>query len=124
MLIRDLGALWTTAVKLAAVKEILDAYPTLTWSTPESIEPQTGEDLGDKYSKLIQLAKDYNITDCYTWKNLVDGKRAAQLVGVKPGPVITELLKVQMIWQLENPAGTKDECEEAIRKYWDSKKQE
>lgn len=121
MLIRELGALWTTAVKLTAVKEILDNLPDLTWSQPETIEPNTADDISEKYNKLIQLARDYNITDCYTWKNMIDGKSAAQIVGIKPGPVVTELLRAQMVWQLENPKGTKEECTEAIKKYWESR---
>ncbi|KAI8644652.1 hypothetical protein BD408DRAFT_340262 [Parasitella parasitica] len=123
MLIRDLGALWQTAVKMAAAKELLDVYPNLSWSEdPSAIDAHTGQDICDKYYALIQAAKQYQITDCYSWKHIVDGKRAAQVVGIKPGPIVTELLKVQMSWQLENPNGTKEECEQAIRAYWENKK--
>ncbi|CAO3646439.1 unnamed protein product [Mucor fragilis] len=122
MLIRDLGALWQTAIKMTAIKELLETYPDLSWSQdPAAIDAQTGHAICSKYNALIQAASDYHITDCYTWKHMVDGKRAAQVVGVKTGPVVTELLKVQMAWQLEHPHGTKEECEQAIKAYWDSK---
>lgn len=118
MLIRDLGSLWKTAVKMAIVKDILDAS-----STPEQFE-QVGQVMCDKYNRLFTMADQYGINDCYTWKHIVDGKRAAQIVGLKPGPVVTELLKIQMIWQLDHPQGTKEECEEAIKRYWDAKQQQ
>ncbi|KAG1086828.1 hypothetical protein G6F42_020841 [Rhizopus arrhizus] len=122
MLIRDLGALWQTAIKMATVKELLETHADLSWSEdPTVIDTHTGQASCDKYYALIQAAKDYQITDCYTWKHMVDGKRAAQVVGVKTGPIVTELLKVQMTWQLEHPNGTREECEQAIKAYWDSK---
>lgn len=121
MVIRDLGALWKTSVKLAIVKEFLDSFPNMVWEDPTTIESKTGQEICEKYNKLIELAKEYDIVECYTWKHIVDGKRAAQVVGIKPGPIVTQLLKVQMSWQLENPQGSKEECEEALKKYWEKK---
>ncbi|CAO3624527.1 unnamed protein product [Mucor hiemalis] len=113
MLIRDLGSLWKTAVKMTIVKDILDGSNEWT--------EQSGKEVCDKYNRLFVMADNYGINDCYTWKHIVDGKRAAQIVGLKPGPVVTELLKIQMIWQLDHPQGTKEECEEAIKFYWENK---
>jgi tRNA nucleotidyltransferase (CCA-adding enzyme) len=121
MLIRDLGALWQTALKMAIVNELLSAYPHCKWSEPTNVDLHTGKDVCGKYNALIEAAYQYGITDCYTWKHIVDGKRAAQIVGVKPGPIVTELLKIQMTWQLEHPQGTKEECEQAIQTYWQNK---
>ncbi|OBZ90935.1 CCA tRNA nucleotidyltransferase, mitochondrial [Choanephora cucurbitarum] len=118
MLIRDLGVLWQTAIKMTAVKELLDTHPTMIENNKEEHNIQL---ICQKYIALIQLAHTYGIENCYQWKHLVDGKRAAQVVGVKPGPVLTELLKIQMTWQLENPQGTKEECEKALEEYWKSK---
>lgn len=67
MLIRDLGSLWKTAVKMAIVKDILDAS-----STPEQFE-QVGQVMCDKYNRLFTMADQYGINDCYTWKHIVDG---------------------------------------------------
>ena len=118
MLIRDLGVLWQTAIKMTAVKELLDTHPTMIENNKEEHNIQL---ICQKYIALIQLAHTYGIENCYQWKHLVDGKRAAQVVGVKPGPVLTELLKIQMTWQLENPQGTKEKCEKALEEYWKSK---
>ncbi|KAI8058644.1 uncharacterized protein B0P05DRAFT_581543 [Gilbertella persicaria] len=116
MLIRELGALWQTAIKMTTAKELLD-----TLSHIDLANLTSAQQVCNKYSALIQLAFDYGIADCYQWKHMVDGKRAAQVVGVKPGPVLTELLKVQMTWQLEHPQGTREECEEALVKYWQTR---
>ena len=118
MLIRDLGHLWQTTIRMTIVKEMLDTY-ALDWTQTQEVT--IGKDILARYNALYQLAIEYNIEDCHAWKHIVDGKRAAQIVGMKPGPVVTELLKIQMIWQLDHPEGTKEECEQAIKLYWDTK---
>ncbi|KAG2206749.1 hypothetical protein INT47_003691 [Mucor saturninus] len=119
MVIRELGGLWKTAVKMTMIKEMADTY-ALDW-TKGPDDPTIGKEILTKYNGLMQTATEYGIEDCYTWKHMVDGKRAAQLVGQKPGPIVNELLKVQMIWQLDHPGGQKEECEQAIQAYWASK---
>lgn len=119
MLIRELGSLWKTAVKMTIIKEILD-HDQSDWTQP-SVDSQVGQEILNKYNRLMQAATDYGIESCYSWKHLVDGKRAAQLIGQKPGPIVNELLKVQMTWQLDHPDGTKEACEEAIQEYWTHK---
>ena len=46
------------------------------------------------------------------------GKKVATVLGIKPGPGMSELMKQTMIWQLEHPDGTEDECKEMIKNYW------
>ncbi|KAI8991346.1 hypothetical protein BDF20DRAFT_904052 [Mycotypha africana] len=123
MLIRNLGALWSTAIKLAAVKDILDAFPDSPWTRPGEVDENLAKEIYMKYDALIEAAHQYGIADCYTWKHLVDGKRSAQIVGIKPGPQVSELLKYQMMWILDHPKGTKEDCEEAIRAFWNTKQQ-
>lgn len=118
MLIRELGSLWKTAVKMAITKEVLDTY-AFDWTQAQ--DASIGEEILHKYNTLMAAATEYGIEECYTWKHMVDGKRAAQLVGQKPGPIVTELLKIQMIWQLDHPQGQKEECEQAIQLYWANK---
>ncbi|GAA5814357.1 hypothetical protein MFLAVUS_007851 [Mucor flavus] len=118
MLIRELGSLWQMAIKMSMVKELLDTFQ-LDWTQPQLVDIEQSIIL--KYKALITSAEQYGITDCYTWKHMVDGKRAAQLVGQKPGPIVAPLLKFQMTWQLEHPQGTKEECEEVIKYYWANK---
>lgn len=118
MLIRELGNLWKTAVKMAITKEILDTF-SLDWTQPQ--DPTIGKEIIEKYNNLMNAAINYGIEECYNWKHIVDGKRAAQLIGQKPGPIVTELLKIQMIWQLDHPQGKKEECEQAIQYYWANK---
>ncbi|CAO3670205.1 unnamed protein product [Rhizopus stolonifer] len=105
MIIRDLGILWKTAVKLSAIKEQVE--------NPNSDY--------EKYSRLIQQAQEYGIQDCYQWKHKLDGKKASEVIGLKPGSHVAELLNVQMVWQLENPDGSLEECEQVIRTYWTNK---
>jgi tRNA nucleotidyltransferase (CCA-adding enzyme) len=120
MVIRELGTLWQTAVKLTAVKELLDTYSDVADFTLNDKDAQV-DAICEKYQHLVQTAENYGIQECYKWKHIVDGKRAAQILGIRPGPIVMELLKVQMTWQLEHPEGSKEECEEAIRSYWENR---
>ncbi|KAL0084736.1 hypothetical protein J3Q64DRAFT_1640199 [Phycomyces blakesleeanus] len=118
VIIRNLGHLWTTAIKLALIKELLDTFEEVPWENPSSIQDNIGEELCSKYNALISRAYEYGIETCYTWKHRMDGKQVAKLLGIKPGPGMSNLLFNEMVWQLDYPNGTDQECEDAIRKYW------
>ncbi|CEI91552.1 hypothetical protein G6F70_000029 [Rhizopus microsporus] len=120
MVIRELKETWKTAIKCAAIKELLDVYPNAPWTNPKEIQIDNG--VCQKYVDLIKRAEEYGITNCYEWKHLINGKRVAEVVGVRPGPDITGLLEVQMKWQLDNPDGTIEECEKMLSEYWANKK--
>ncbi|KAI9246193.1 hypothetical protein BY458DRAFT_536921 [Sporodiniella umbellata] len=119
MVIRDLGSLWHTAIKMAAVQELLDTFPDQPWVEQGPI--QVTPAILQKYERLVQAATDFDITQCYQLKHLVDGRRASAILGLKPGPFLLELLNAQMAWQLENPQGSVEACEQAILDYWTNK---
>ncbi|KAF7728008.1 CCA tRNA nucleotidyltransferase, mitochondrial [Apophysomyces ossiformis] len=118
MIIRDLGILWRSVTTLAMVNELLETRNDINWCEPDLLEVDEASDISRKYDALVKQAIEYQIDECYKWKYIVDGKRATQLLGIKPGPVVTQLLRQIMIWQLENPNGTEKECEDVIKAYW------
>ncbi|KAI9309230.1 hypothetical protein BJ944DRAFT_254161 [Cunninghamella echinulata] len=123
MIIRDIGALWKTSLKLALIDDLISL--DIDWEHPDQLDInfKDAEHIISKYSSLLHQAKSYGIEDSHTWKPIIDGKKATQLLGLKPGPVVQELLKTTMIWQFENPQGSVDECATMLKNYWDNKQQ-
>lgn len=153
MIIRDIGVLWKTSLKLALIHDLIFKND-INWEHPDELDVnlESVQDIIYKYSSLLHQAKLYGIEDSHTWKPIIDvnnnnndkqdlkneyrsikirveiliiyllqGKKATQLLGLKPGPVVQELLRVTMIWQFENPQGTVDECATMLKSYWDNK---
>ncbi|KAI8077785.1 uncharacterized protein BX664DRAFT_270349 [Halteromyces radiatus] len=127
MMIRDIGSLWQTCLKLSLVHDLLSTLTNVTWDRSETLDANLNASatvIVDRYQRLLTLAYQYNIQDAHSWKPMMDGKKTTQLLGLKPGPVVQQLLKVMMIWQLEHPEGTLDECATMMKSYWDEKKQQ
>ncbi|KAJ8655637.1 hypothetical protein O0I10_008726 [Lichtheimia ornata] len=124
MLIRGSKELWTTTLKLALVVELLKANDTIDWRQPYNVtSDQSLEFICEKYNALISQTLQYGISDCYKWKPMLDGKKIAQILGIKPGPSMGDLLQQTMKWQLANPEGTQEECSAMIKAYWEAGQQ-
>ena len=41
---------------------------------------------------------------------LIDGKTLSKELSMKPGPQIGKINSEILVWQLDNPSGSKDEC--------------
>ncbi|KAJ1645191.1 CCA tRNA nucleotidyltransferase, mitochondrial [Coemansia erecta] len=68
-----------------------------------------------KYVAYIDRILAEGLQEAYALKHIVDGKQAAKILGIRPGPIIRDALDSIMKWQLQNPAGTLDDCEEFIK---------
>ncbi|KAK9718579.1 CCA tRNA nucleotidyltransferase, mitochondrial [Basidiobolus ranarum] len=106
MLVRSLGQKWRVTFLLALAWELLPHY--------ESIRSNTiADDISliiSKYQRALELISEYELNECYQWKYLVDGKQVAKILQLRPGPQVKVLLEHVMVWQLDNPSGTKEEC--------------
>ncbi|KAI9484763.1 hypothetical protein BDB00DRAFT_774307 [Zychaea mexicana] len=123
MIIREMGSLWEVALKLSLVKELLEAHSAVPWEKPE-LNQVTESDVCVKYQNLLEKAETYGITKCYQWKTMLDGKKVASVLGIRPGPGMAPLLQQTMIWQLEHPEGTEEECREMIKRHWEAQQQQ
>ncbi|RUS20045.1 hypothetical protein BC937DRAFT_86506 [Endogone sp. FLAS-F59071] len=120
MLIRNAGARWLMTVQLALVVKLLDHYEVIA---ANEITDQVRHDAAVHEALLAQAAA-YGISECYTWKYLIDvsnGKSVSRILGIKPGPTIGEILPEVMRWQLAHPEGTVEECGKFIKKMWSEK---
>ncbi|ORX44647.1 poly A polymerase C-terminal region-like protein [Piromyces finnis] len=64
-----------------------------------------------KYVSFYEAIKKYNLEDIHHFQPIINGKVACKLLDLKAGPIIGEILKAVISWQLRNPEGTREECE-------------
>jgi len=64
-----------------------------------------------KYSYFFDNIKKYNLEDIHHFQPILNGKVACKLLNLKAGPIVGDILKEVISWQLRNPNGTKEECE-------------
>ena len=58
------------------------------------------------------------LNECWKMKPLIDGKDMILLLQLKKSPIIGTLLIEQMKWILQNPYGTKEQCQLYIKQYY------
>ncbi|KAJ1844621.1 CCA tRNA nucleotidyltransferase, mitochondrial, partial [Coemansia sp. RSA 2703] len=103
--IRRAARLWPLAVVYAAA---LDSMNTS--------DAAAGKDkVVAKYVAYAEHVESRGLVQAYEVKHLVDGKRAASILGVRPGPVIKRVLEQVMVWQLDHPEGSREQCEAFVR---------
>ncbi|PNW70586.1 hypothetical protein CHLRE_17g726000v5 [Chlamydomonas reinhardtii] len=65
---------------------------------------------------LLAAVEAYGLSECWTWKPLMDGKKVMTLLGwSKPGPELGKVLAAVVDWQLQHPAGSLAEAEAMVR---------
>ncbi|KAG0371357.1 CCA tRNA nucleotidyltransferase, mitochondrial [Gamsiella multidivaricata] len=96
---------------LEAVKSIVN-----TVTQNPAVDEKNGDAKAQiaKYNAFLSRAESYQIEHCFAWKYLVDGKELTQLLKIKPGPKVNDLLRHVMIWQLMHPRSSKEECQKWI----------
>ncbi|CAG8507787.1 5647_t:CDS:10, partial [Dentiscutata heterogama] len=65
----------------------------------------------EKYNKLVDFIIELNLQNCFNEKPIINGKEIACLLNIKQGVIIGEIQKSVIDWQLENPGGSKKQCE-------------
>ncbi|KAJ2909240.1 CCA tRNA nucleotidyltransferase, mitochondrial [Coemansia aciculifera] len=102
--IRDIGLRWPQSVVFAAAVELLG---------------KDGESdlaaVSEKYKAYVERVLAEDLAEAYAMKHVVNGKTAANILGIKPGPALKDILDRVMEWQLCHPQGTRSECEVFIR---------
>ncbi|RUO95933.1 hypothetical protein BC936DRAFT_142942 [Jimgerdemannia flammicorona] len=114
MLIRDANTRWPMAVQLALAVRLFDHQDAIAaGGTSDEVQREVAA-----YEAVMAQAVTYGISECYTWKHIIDGKGVCTLLGIKPGRVISDILSDVMRWQLAHPEGTVEECAEFVKKEW------
>lgn len=91
LLMRETKELWVTALILACVES-------------------GGSKVADLYHNFVAL------DGCWTTPPLIDGRTLIKELELKAGPSVGQYMHEQVVWMLENPGGTKEQCLEHLHK--------
>lgn len=118
--IRRLKHLWRAGCVLAALMPLpeaapLDADPTdadgAASGSPASTSAGAGAGEVGVCRELEAAAAAFGVSDCWSWKPVLDGKRVMAAAGMtQGGPALGKLMDEVVAWQLAHPAGTAEEC--------------
>lgn len=62
------------------------------------------------YGSLVKTIIEKDLMNAHEIKPLIDGKTLVKSLGMKPGPWISKATQEIIVWQLDNPEGTPEEC--------------
>jgi tRNA nucleotidyltransferase (CCA-adding enzyme) len=110
------------------VHEVLPSKFPMEQPVPKeigSIEPQREFDAVvlqtiSKYDGLLKLIKSQDLENVYSLKPIVDGKVLSKELGIKPGPWMGKVTPEVLIWQLDNPTKSAEECLSYIKSIIDN----
>lgn len=68
-----------------------------------------------KYENFYEIVLKEELQDSYKIKPIVDGKTLIKKLNVKPGPWMSKVNEQILIWQLDNPEKTQDDCIEYVQ---------
>lgn len=68
-----------------------------------------------KYEVVLEKIEQYDLAGVNMLKPIVDGKTISKELNKKPGPWMAEVTHQVLVWQLDNPSGTKEDCLEYLR---------
>lgn len=75
------------------------------------------------YGYLVETIIQKDLMNAHEIKPLIDGKTLVKSLGMKPGPWISKATQEIIVWQLDNPEGTPEECltfiKESLPKFTD-----
>lgn len=66
------------------------------------------------FAQLQNMIRESDMQKVHEMKPLLNGHEVMTLLGVKPGPIIGEVSKGLIDWQLDNPQGTKEQAAEWV----------
>ncbi|KAJ1921042.1 CCA tRNA nucleotidyltransferase, mitochondrial [Mycoemilia scoparia] len=110
LMLRTIGSKWPSAIFFSCIVDMPENEGS--WSSTT-----------EKYIKLLDRIETWNLCQVHKEKPIIDGKAAVKLLGVKPGPAIRGILDSVMLWQLEHPEGSVDQCKEYLKELYEQSSQ-
>ncbi|ODV67085.1 hypothetical protein HYPBUDRAFT_153014 [Hyphopichia burtonii NRRL Y-1933] len=70
-----------------------------------------------EYDSLIKYIHDQALAEVDKLKPVLDGKTISKSLDKKPGPWMKSITHEVLVWQLDHPTGSQDECLQHIKQY-------
>lgn len=92
-----------------------------TLPTPNGTKVEVSEQILDsiieKYDAFLATIQRRNLNDVREMKPIIDGKVISKALERKPGPWMRPVTDEVVLWQLDHPEGTAEECLEHVRQF-------
>ncbi|CAG8544140.1 7254_t:CDS:10, partial [Acaulospora colombiana] len=72
-----------------------------------------------KYNDLVDRIFDLGLQECFKDKHILNGSQIMELLNIKGGEHMKEIMDFVIEWQLENPGGSVEQCQEFIKSRYD-----
>ncbi|EGV62524.1 hypothetical protein CANTEDRAFT_114906 [Yamadazyma tenuis ATCC 10573] len=69
-----------------------------------------------KYERILGAIEEQDLTLVHSLKPLVDGKTISKALDKKSGPWMAPVIQEVLVWQLDNPQGTPEQCLEHLKR--------
>lgn len=110
LLVRDLGvgplgSQWDLCIVIAMILELSKVQQGNVNLTAHACKP-----IFERYSKFMELIFSHQLEYAHELKPMLDGKKIAECLGIKPGPQVGKFMQQLIEHQLSNRHLTKDQA--------------
>ena len=138
LLLRTCKHLWPTCLLLATVLLVREQHQENESKAMTTNTTTAKDDQDDIHKTSIHKGVDWNavsnavwasiikmgLDECWKMKPLMDGKALIRSLKLPKGPLIGQFLEEQVRWMLQNPMGTKDDCQAHLKHFQQNLQQE
>ncbi|KDQ20469.1 hypothetical protein BOTBODRAFT_100756 [Botryobasidium botryosum FD-172 SS1] len=103
------GTHWTSSLLFALVQELVASWD----AENQTLNAATG--IIGIYNEFVQRVIDLDLTTAVDEKPRLDGRQVCALLSIKPSPTTGLILSRVIEWQLENPQGSEEECQQWLK---------
>ncbi|EPS36121.1 hypothetical protein H072_10462 [Dactylellina haptotyla CBS 200.50] len=114
-LVRSWGSEWRLQVFANLVMELVEAVQgDAAWKETGNEGSLIDQKALEKHEALVAKVEELNLENAWDFKPLLTGTELQAVLNRKPGPWMKGVLDQVMVWQLDNPEGTKDQAKEFV----------
>ncbi|WWC90000.1 uncharacterized protein L201_004930 [Kwoniella dendrophila CBS 6074] len=99
---------------------------SLTWSAVMAILPRwngqwndNAEHIAIQYEQFRERIEALRLPEAIDKSLLLNGTELQQLLSISPSPLLTTIRSGLNVWQLDNPQGTREQCEIWLKQMWE-----
>ncbi|CUM51622.1 unnamed protein product [Debaryomyces tyrocola] len=90
--------------------EVPNTLPSPVPVNPLQLDTSVITKYVQRYECLLDAIIKQELTEVHIMRPLIDGKTLSKELSMKPGPWMGKINSEILVWQLDNPSGSKDEC--------------
>ena len=90
--------------------EVPNTLPSPVPVNPLQLDTSVITEYVQRYECLLDSIINQALTEVHIMRPLIDGKTLSKELSMKPGPWMGKINSEILVWQLDNPSGSKDEC--------------